>query len=162
MENASKALIIAGAILLSILLITLGIIVYRQAAGVIDNNAMDEIAVSTFNSKFEQYEGDNVRGTQVNALLSAIVQNNLSNKGDISKQISLIVPGTYGDNTAEGKACWKGTFKWTTESKTPDRPNDPLYSLQDTGRAYEGKSYKVESHKDPKSGYIIYMWIYRK
>ena len=31
MENASKALIIAGAILLSILLISLGLIVYNQA-----------------------------------------------------------------------------------------------------------------------------------
>ena len=32
MENASKALIIAGAILISILIISLGVIIYQQAA----------------------------------------------------------------------------------------------------------------------------------
>ena len=75
MENASKALIIAGAILLSILIITLGIAVFGQASGVVNNNAMSEVEVTTFNTKFTQYEGTTVRGAQVNALLNQIVQN---------------------------------------------------------------------------------------
>ena len=37
MENASKALIIAGAILISILLIGLGVYVYTMAAGATQN-----------------------------------------------------------------------------------------------------------------------------
>ena len=57
MENASKALIIAGAILLAILIISLGIMIYQQASGVVNNNSMTEVDVSTFNSKFEQYLG---------------------------------------------------------------------------------------------------------
>lgn len=125
MENASKALIIAGAILLAILLISLGIIVYRQAAGVMDNNAMDEVAVTTFNEKFQQYEGENVRGTQVNSLLNTVKQNNLSNSGDTSKKVTV----TYdGDN-------WTGT-------------------KDQTGKALTGKSYKVTCTTDPNSGYI--------
>ena len=55
MENASKALIIAGAILLAILLITLGILVYNQAAGVINSNAMSDVEIQQFNQKFLQY-----------------------------------------------------------------------------------------------------------
>ena len=38
MENASKALIIAGAILLSILIITIGLYVYSNAKSTIDNS----------------------------------------------------------------------------------------------------------------------------
>ena len=89
MENASKALIIAGAILLSILLISLGIMIFSNASGVIDSNAMDEVAVNTFNQKFTQYAGTNVRGSNVNALLKSIVQNNLTNSGDESKQVEI-------------------------------------------------------------------------
>ena len=94
MENASKALIIAGAILLAILIISLGIKIYNQASGVVDSNAMDEVAVTSFNEKFKQYEGNNIRGANVKALVNAIVQNNLSNQGDTSKQITLVFNDT--------------------------------------------------------------------
>ena len=61
MENASKALIIAGAILLAILIIGLGVYIYRQAAGVIDTGTMDQLVVSQFNAQFEPYLGSNVK-----------------------------------------------------------------------------------------------------
>ena len=88
MENASKALIIAGAILLAILIISLGIMIYQQASGVVNNNSMTEVDVSTFNSKFEQYLGANVRGAQVNALINTINTNNMS-QDDASKKVTI-------------------------------------------------------------------------
>ena len=88
MENASKALIIAGAILLAILIISLGIMIYQQASGVVNNNSMTEVEVSTFNSKFEQYLGSNVRGAQVNALINTVNTNNMSQDDD-SKKVKL-------------------------------------------------------------------------
>ena len=42
MENASKALIIAGAILLSILIISLGILIFSQAQDTINSINMSE------------------------------------------------------------------------------------------------------------------------
>ena len=126
MENASKALIIAGAILLSILIISLGIMIFRQASGVVDSNAMDEVAVSAFNQKFEQYVGDNVRGSNVQALINTIVQNNLTNSADASKQVTLTL-----DGTSKGKITSKTGISILT-----------------------GKSYKVETVTDSKSGYI--------
>ena len=126
MENASKALIIAGAILLSILIISLGIMIFRQASGVVDSNAMDEVAVSAFNQKFEQYVGDNVRGSNVQALINTIVQNNLTNSADASKQVTLTL-----DGTSKGKITSKTGISILT-----------------------GKSYKVEIVTDSKSGYI--------
>ena len=88
MENASKALIIAGAILLAILIISLGIMIYNQASGVVNNNAMTEVEVTSFNQKFEQYFGDKVRGANVNSLVSAVNTNNMSTD-DETKQVTL-------------------------------------------------------------------------
>ena len=134
MENASKALIIAGAILLAILLISLGIMVYNQASGVVDSTAMDEVAVQSFNKKFTQYEGKRVRGTQVNALLETIVANNLSNSGDDSKQVAVTV----------------NALDWSDTNNKPKEAK--ITSL--SSKALTGKSYDVSFEKDPKSGYV--------
>ena len=116
MENASKALIIAGAILLSILIISLGIMIFRQASGVINNNAMDELEVTQFNQRFEQYFGDNVRGANVNALISAVDSNNRTYADDDSKIVKIY----NGSGTTEwtGKAKTGLTYKVEEASKT--------------------------------------------
>ena len=140
MENASKALIIAGAILLSILIISLGIMIFTQASSVVDNNAMDEVAVTTFNEKFRQYEGNNVRGANVNALLQRVVQNNITNEGDSSKQIKVKCSAKN----------WSGT-KSTGEKIA--------ITSEQLGKALTGKSYSVNMTPDPKSGYYTEITI---
>lgn len=57
MENASKALIIAGAILLAILLISLGILIFNQAQDTVNNSGMTQAQITAFNNKFLKYEG---------------------------------------------------------------------------------------------------------
>lgn len=49
--------------------------------GVVNNNAMSEVDISTFNQKFEQYFGTKVKGANVRALLTAIRSNNTTNEG---------------------------------------------------------------------------------
>ncbi len=116
MENASKALIIAGAILLAILIISLGIMIYNQASGVVNNNSMTEVEVTTFNQKFEQYLGDKVRGANVKSLINAVNTNNMSTD-DASKQVTLVGGGnlafTGGATTGDFKATIKtgSTYK---------------------------------------------------
>lgn len=100
MENASKALIIAGAILLAILIISLGIMIYNQAAGVVNNNSMTEVEVTTFNQKFEQYLGENVRGANVNSLINAVNTNNMSTD-DATKHVTL-TGGEIKENEGKG------------------------------------------------------------
>ena len=119
MENASKALIIAGAILLAILIISLGIMIYNQAAGVVNNNSMTEAEVNSFNQKFEQYIGENVRGANVNSLVSAVNTNNMSTD-DESERVE-ITGSVITENTSDNNAA-------TTYNKT----------------AQTGKTYKVE------------------
>lgn len=82
MENASKALIIAGAILLSILLISLGIMIFNQAQDVTKNSGMSQAQVSTFNNKFSKYEGKLIKGSEVSGMIQEVVASN----GDANNQ----------------------------------------------------------------------------
>ena len=81
MENASKALIIAGAILLSILLISLGILVYNNAKGTISDANLDSEAAQTFNTKISQYCGKKKNSNDMNGLVAAISSSNGAQKG---------------------------------------------------------------------------------
>ena len=78
MENASKALIIAGAILLSILLISLGIMIFSQAQDTVTNSGMSEADITAFNNKFLKYEG-NIKGTVVKSMLQEVHATNAGN-----------------------------------------------------------------------------------
>lgn len=89
MENATKALIIAAAILIAIVLISLGVFVLGQGNTMVQENSdLSDVEVSTFNSKFEPYLGGNVSGTKVKQLVNAVKQNNLNNTDD-SRKITL-------------------------------------------------------------------------
>jgi len=76
MENASKALIIAGAILLSILIIAIGMYIYSSAQAQVENSItnMSTSEIEGFNSTFTSYQGEQP-GSQVKALLNRLVAN---------------------------------------------------------------------------------------
>lgn len=80
MENASKALIIAGAILLSILIIALGIYVFNMAKGSFDGNQLSEMEKSTFNQQFSIFEGKQA-GSTIKNLIDKIIANASTNSG---------------------------------------------------------------------------------
>ena len=87
MENASKALIIAGAILLAILLISLGIMIFTQAQDTVTNSGMSEAEIQSFNSKFLKYEG-NMKGTMVKSLIQEVSSNN-GNENNAERKVTL-------------------------------------------------------------------------
>lgn len=118
MENASKALLIAGAILIAIVLITFGVIILGQGSEVIKSSSMSETEVSTFNAKFTSFEGDKVRGSKVNSLLNTVVQNNLSQDDDGKKvDVGSTETGTdwlaKSDTNIGSKADTGATYKIT-------------------------------------------------
>ncbi len=88
MENASKALIIAGAILLAILIISLGILIYNQAQGVINDNAMNQVEITQFNTQFTQYQGKQ-RGSTVKSLFQTVLANNVSQDSE-DRQVQIV------------------------------------------------------------------------
>lgn len=128
MENASKALIIAGAILLSILIIGLGMAVFNQAKDAMDGTGMDEAKVTAYNTKFEDYLGENVIGTRVKSLYETVRSHNTINQSDDSLLVSI------------------------NGVKTTSELNSAKNAIK------TGKTYKVdipEDGYDKKTGYII-------
>ena len=82
MENASKALIIAGAILLAILLISLGIM--NQAQDTVNNSGMTQAEITTFNNKFLKYEGTQ-KGSVVKSLVNEVIASNADSSNPVVK-----------------------------------------------------------------------------
>lgn len=101
MENASKALLIAGAILVCILLIGIGMLVYTSTQGTISEAVaqMSSQEKDIFNSQFEQYAGSRVNGSSVKALLQKVRSNNSANKGIDGKVIKVTSDNNVKVNT---------------------------------------------------------------
>ncbi len=76
MENASKALIIAGAILLSILIIAIGMFIYNSAQSTINDSitSFSTQEIEAFNNNFESYKG-NSTGSNVSSMLTRLIAN---------------------------------------------------------------------------------------
>ena len=81
MENASKALLIAGAILIVIVLISIGMVIVQSAQGIVaeSSSMTTDQETSTFNRRFETYQGTQ-KGATIQSLLSAVSVNNAENK----------------------------------------------------------------------------------
>lgn len=93
MENASKALIIAGAILVSMLIVGLGVMIYNNVRDKTDISGLDQTQITAHNSPFESYFGNSVPGSNVKALISSVNANNNSssvNDEEIGNKIYLI------------------------------------------------------------------------
>ena len=86
MENATKALLIAAAVLVAILIISLGLVVFNMAAETVNSQNLSQQEVQAQNEKFARYDGTNKRGSEVNAMLKTVLQSNMdlkaTNKSD--------------------------------------------------------------------------------
>ena len=102
MENASKALIMAGAVLVAILIVSLGVIIFNNfSKSVKDNANMDEQEIANFNSKLTPYMGDSISGSQVNALIQLVISIDTSaySSNELGRAITITYKSTNGDNT---------------------------------------------------------------
>ena len=112
MENASKALIIAGAILLAILIIALGVYIFNQARSATNMDDLSNQQVEAHNATFQNYEGT-INGTQAKALIDAVRNNNqrMPTLGQIS------VDGVSGNGLKDNAklATEKNTYQPTSQ-----------------------------------------------
>lgn len=90
MENASKALIIAGAILLAILIIALGVMVYNNAKETVGSADLSSTEITSFNSQWESYVGDNKTAAQIKSMFSAVIASNASETNNGTARIVTI------------------------------------------------------------------------
>lgn len=81
MDNASKALVMVGAILIAVMLISLGVFLFTyardQAEG--QTQVMDATVVAAFNEQFLSYCGTSIKGTSVKSLISKVKASNAQN-----------------------------------------------------------------------------------
>ena len=96
MENASKALLIAGAILIAILLIGVAMLVFNGGRGGIDAAVMEMSANEKmmFNQKFTQYEGTSIIGANVRELIGNVISSNSTYQKIDGKLVTLKVGNT--------------------------------------------------------------------
>ena len=122
MENASKALIIAGAILLSILIIAIGMYIYTSAQANVNNSLtnMNTSEIEGFNSTFSSYEGVQT-GSSCKALIGRLISNAKTYKEEPAK-IPSVSYNTSQTNAEVGKnSDQDNTFAAVTvENQTAD------------------------------------------
>jgi len=124
MENASKALIIAGAILISIVLITLGVLIIGQGQDVVNQSNIDDQVVSAWNEKFTQYVGQDVTGTNVNKIINLAISTNAAsnNKGEYSKLITLNGAGVSAPAFTSNTKAKDNSTTYTSACTTYAKP----------------------------------------
>ena len=89
MENASKALIMAGTVLISILLISILVLFFRKGASASAeyNSAMSDAELAKFNAKFEVYDRNNNTYFDMITVANMVYDVNRNNKNDSQNQI---------------------------------------------------------------------------
>ena len=98
MENASKALLIAGGVLIAVLVLSLGVYFARNMAGSASNiySDLDDSERTEFNQQFLIYEGkDDLTVADVVTIINLAQDSNAS--GNVPVQIQII--GTVGGRT---------------------------------------------------------------
>jgi hypothetical protein len=108
MENASKALIIAGAILLSILIIAIGMYIYTSAQAQVNNSLtnMNTSEIEGFNSTFSSYDG-----VQTGSSCKALIGRLISNANTYKEEPAKIPSVSYNTSQTEGAEVGKNSLQ---------------------------------------------------
>ena len=126
MENASKALIIAGAILLSILLISLGIMIFSQAQDTVNNSGMSKAEIESFNSQFLKYEGTR-KGSVVKSMVNEVIASNADENHQNNDAI-VTVNGEEKDKITTSGISTAKTYDISVEYGTNGRISNIKYT----------------------------------
>lgn len=107
MENASKALIIAGGILIAIFIISLGVYLMNSTS-ILSSSYSEKLSqdeLNKFNNKFLIYAKD-LTPQQMVSIINLIAENNKQNEGVDENQIQLFINNVAID-TINLKSDWK-------------------------------------------------------
>lgn len=118
MENASKALLIAGSILLAIMILSIGIILYNNYSETSEQyeKRLSTIELNQYNSNFEVFAGRTDITAQDIVTLANFVNNNNKNKS--YPEVDILVPAGYPSPKENGidflNECLKRNKKYFT------------------------------------------------
>ena len=132
MDNASKALIMAGAILISLALVGLGVYIFSISSDLQSNagQQMDVMAAQTTNKQLSNYAGVKKRGSEVKSMISLV--STLNSQQVFPVNIKYGTPAAtvtpFGTTTATN-CNWvaKGTPKTTDGDAAPSGIRDSAW-----------------------------------
>ena len=127
MENASKALLIAGAILIAILLIAIAMYVYSTSQGNV-NQAMaslDVQQIQSLNQAWLNYEGKQT-GSQIKALINRLASNANNYREEMEKIVG--ISACYATSNADDKATDATAWTYGESGDTDDAAVTSLIS----------------------------------
>ena len=153
MENASQALIIAGAILLAILIVALGITVFNGARDKITGgaNRLNQEQIAANNQRIENYTNRTIKGSELKDLLSKISIAVSTSDAPAANSITIKPKDENKPNTLDNN--FQKIDKLTDDKQKEDYLNK-VNNLVNNIRT--NAHYKVvPTDKDPKSGLII-------
>lgn len=159
MENASKALLIAGGILISVIILSVLVYMYDVAREMpkAQEQMQEEKELLAFNKKYETYEGE-IKGTDVISVTNMAITNNQKYTGYTDYQIKVSVKI---NNSIQG---YKQHYKWDDSEKKVIKKdketikvalNNSVYILTDYDRAtssYTDANNIWNEILNPKSG----------
>ena len=95
MENISKALLIAGGILIAIVVLSMFLVMYNNVANISEAKEEKEKKeqLAAFNAQYEAYDKQIMYGVDVITLCNKIRNNNIKANNDDSKKIQFFVEG---------------------------------------------------------------------
>lgn len=104
MENSSKALLIAGAIIICVLMVAVGMYIYNSAGSSIDDSmtVMSTHEIEAHNAEYTMYDGEQT-GANVKALFRILISNSNLNKDENTQ-----IPGVYFEDVKHGKELDSG------------------------------------------------------
>ena len=84
MENATKALLIAAAVLVTILVISLGLVIYNRASENVNSAGnLSEYQIQQFNEKFLRYnKGTDLKAKDINLMLKTVFDHNIAQEDE--------------------------------------------------------------------------------
>lgn len=102
MENATKALMIAGAVLIAIMIIGVGMMIFNSGNKTITDSIgrLNQIEVQTHNSQFTGYGGSQ-KGTTVKELLNNIIASNATNRDVHDEKLVGVLQGADASTASD-------------------------------------------------------------
>ena len=153
MENASKALIIAGAILLSILIIAIGMYIYNSSTNSI-YSAGDQISAQdkeAFNSQWTSYE-EAQPGSSVKSMISRLISNANANKAEKTK-----LPDLFFEPTDD----YEGVGEAAAPLVTSNINNTNIKGFNSARTMIESKhTYFVELHYSADTSLVDAIYVH--
>lgn len=124
MENASKALLMAGAVLIGLLVISLAVLAYNQMSHYqkSQSDVVKDQQLAEFNNQYTQYIRNDVKGIDLVSLANKVVDFNLKESGageiDYNQEITLKIDMQNYQKKYAGNLFNKTTY--TIKNKNSD------------------------------------------